>query len=57
MKKTYMKVFYTQICASGPKFAGSGKDIVISMKLREEYTCPLELVHCMIKGKWKTIIL
>lgn len=27
------------------------------MKLREEYTCPLELVHDMIKGKWKTIIL
>lgn len=27
------------------------------MKIREEYTCPLELVHDMIKGKWKTIIL
>lgn len=27
------------------------------MKLREAYTCPLELVHDMIKGKWKTIIL
>ena len=27
------------------------------MKLREEYTCPLELVHDMMKGKWKTIIL
>lgn len=27
------------------------------MKLREEYTCPLELVHDMIKGKWKPIIL
>ncbi|MBD5466356.1 MAG: helix-turn-helix transcriptional regulator [Lachnospiraceae bacterium] len=27
------------------------------MKVREEYTCPLELVHDMIKGKWKTIIL
>lgn len=27
------------------------------MKLREEYTCPLELVHDMIRGKWKTIIL
>lgn len=27
------------------------------MRLREEYTCPLELVHDMIKGKWKTIIL
>lgn len=27
------------------------------MKLREEYTCPLELVHDMIKGKWKSIIL
>lgn len=27
------------------------------MKIREEYTCPLELVHDMIKGKWKSIIL
>ena len=27
------------------------------MKLREDFTCPLELVHDMIKGKWKTIIL
>lgn len=27
------------------------------MKLREQYTCPLELTHDMIKGKWKTIIL
>ena len=27
------------------------------MKLREEFTCPLELVHDMIKGKWKPIIL
>lgn len=27
------------------------------MKLRDEYTCPLELVHDMIKGKWKPIIL
>lgn len=26
------------------------------MKIRDEYTCPLELVHDMIKGKWKTII-
>lgn len=27
------------------------------MKMREEFTCPLELVHDMIKGKWKPIIL
>lgn len=27
------------------------------MKLRSEYTCPLELTHDMIKGKWKPIIL
>lgn len=27
------------------------------MKLRENYTCPLELVHDIIKGKWKTIII
>ena len=26
------------------------------MKIREEYTCPLEFVHDIIKGKWKTII-
>ena len=28
-----------------------------NMKVREEFTCPLELVHDMIKGKWKSIIL
>lgn len=27
------------------------------MKLRDTYTCPLELVHDMIRGKWKPIIL
>lgn len=27
------------------------------MMLREEFTCPLELAHDMIKGKWKPIIL
>jgi Predicted transcriptional regulators len=27
------------------------------MKLREEYTCPLELTHDLTKGKWKPIIL
>lgn len=27
------------------------------MKLRQEYTCPLELTHDMIRGKWKPIIL
>ncbi|NLL80072.1 MAG: helix-turn-helix transcriptional regulator [Clostridiales bacterium] len=27
------------------------------MKVRTEFTCPLELTHDMIKGKWKTIIL
>lgn len=27
------------------------------MKMRDDYTCPLELVHDMIKGKWKPIIL
>ena len=30
---------------------------VTGMKLRENYTCPLELTHDMIKGKWKPIIL
>lgn len=27
------------------------------MKIRQDYTCPLELVHDMVKGKWKTIII
>lgn len=27
------------------------------MKIRPNFTCPLELTHDMIKGKWKTIIL
>lgn len=27
------------------------------MKIRKDYTCPLEIVHDIIKGKWKTIIL
>lgn len=27
------------------------------MKIRDDHTCPLELVHDMIKGKWKPIIL
>lgn len=27
------------------------------LKIRSEFTCPLELVHDMIKGKWKLIII
>lgn len=27
------------------------------MKIRSEYTCPLEIAHDIVKGKWKTIIL
>lgn len=27
------------------------------MKIRKEYTCPLEIVHDFVKGKWKTIII
>ena len=27
------------------------------MKIRDTYTCPLEIVHDIIKGKWKTIII
>lgn len=30
---------------------------VQEMKIREEYTCPLELTHDITKGKWKPIIL
>lgn len=27
------------------------------MKIRTDYTCPLEIVHDILKGKWKTIII
>lgn len=27
------------------------------MKKRNEYTCPLEMTHDMIRGKWKAIII
>lgn len=27
------------------------------MKLRNKYTCPLEMTHDIIKGKWKPIII
>ena len=27
------------------------------MKFRKEYTCPLEFVHDILKGKWKAVIL
>lgn len=27
------------------------------MKVRKEYTCPLEIVHDILKGKWKTVII
>lgn len=27
------------------------------MKIRKIYTCPLEIVHDFIKGKWKSIII
>ena len=27
------------------------------MKMRNEYICPLELIHDIIKGKWKPVIL
>ena len=27
------------------------------MKFRKEYTCPLEIVHDILKGKWKTVII
>lgn len=26
------------------------------MKIRMEYTCPLEIVHDIVKGKWKTLL-
>ena len=27
------------------------------MKIRPVYTCPLEIVHDIVRGKWKTILL
>lgn len=30
---------------------------VTILKLRKEYTCPLEITHDILKGKWKTVIL
>lgn len=27
------------------------------MKIRKEYTCPLEIAHDILKGKWKPIII
>lgn len=27
------------------------------MKIRNDFTCPVELTHDMIRGKWKPIIL
>ncbi len=27
------------------------------MKIRKEYTCPLEIVHDILKGKWKMVII
>ena len=27
------------------------------MKIRKEYTCPLEIMHDIINGKWKMVIL
>lgn len=27
------------------------------MKLRDQYTCPLEMTHDLIKGKWKPLII
>lgn len=29
----------------------------IEMKIRDNYTCPLEIVHDLVKGKWKTILI
>lgn len=27
------------------------------MKIRKEYTCPLEFIHDILRGKWKTVIM
>ena len=33
------------------------KGVTANMKIRKDYTCPLEIVHDIVKGKWKPIIL
>jgi DNA-binding HxlR family transcriptional regulator len=40
-----------------PTFLLVTKKEDILMKVREQFTCPLEITHDMIKGKWKPIIL
>ena len=32
-------------------------EVTAIMKIRKDYTCPLEIVHDIVKGKWKPIIL
>lgn len=32
-------------------------EVNVIMKIRKDYTCPLEIVHDIVKGKWKPIIL
>lgn len=29
----------------------------VSMRIRTRYTCPLEIVHDLIRGKWKTLLI
>ena len=54
-------LFFVQLYGKLVKFISQLYNMVlkevITLKMREEYTCPLELVHDMIKGKWKPIIL
>lgn len=58
---TSVHAFFVQLYGKLVKFISRLYNMVlkevITLKMREEYTCPLELVHDMIKGKWKPIIL
>lgn len=44
-------------CKVTQQFDKIGLTEVINIKIRDSYTCPLELTHDIIRGKWKPIII
>lgn len=44
-------------CKATQQFDKIGLTEVINIKIRDSYTCPLELTHDIIRGKWKPIII
>lgn len=46
-----MKIFHTQLCACGPKFAGRRKGMVINMKVNESAENYLETILILSKSK------